>query len=170
MNMKTIIIGGVAVVALAVPAIAQMTRPDRPAQTRAQAEAKVRNHFARIDANKDGYVTAEDVSAMRGVAMDKRFERMDSDRNGAISRTEFDAAHAGRAGGHHGMKMGRGGAQIMMMADADKDGRVAVTEAVNGALMLFDRADTDRDGTLTAEERRTARQAMRELWRARAGG
>ncbi len=180
MNSKILIFGGIATVALAVPAIAQMAMPGRPAQTRAQAEAKVRDHFAMIDADKDGFVTTAELAAMRGAAMSKMFERLDSDRNGSISRAEFDAAHAGGAGGGrhagrmrgHGMKMGMGmgGGRLMRMADADKDGRVSLSEAVNGALALFDRADTDKDGTLTPTERQTARQAMRAAWRAKAGG
>ena len=170
MTKKAMLIGGIAIVALAVPAIAQMAKPDRPAQTRAEAEAKVRSHFAMIDADKDGFVTAQDMNAMRGAAMGKMFERMDTDKNGSVSRAEFDAMHAGgkhRMGGGNGMKMGRGGGRMMMMADTDKDGRVALTEAVNGALAMFDRADANKDGTLTAEERRTARQTMRDVWRAK---
>jgi EF-hand domain pair/EF hand len=169
---KSMLIGGIAVLALAVPAVAQMVKPDRPAQTRAEAEAKVRSHFAMMDSDKDGFVTTEDMSAMRGAAMGKMFERMDSDKNGSISRAEFDAAHAGNKrhmGGDHDMKMGRGGGgMLMMMADTDKDGRVALSEAVNGALAMFDRADTNKDGTLTSEERRAARRAMRDVWRAKA--
>jgi Ca2+-binding EF-hand superfamily protein len=168
MTKKAMLIGGIAVLALAVPAIAQMAKPDRPVQTRTEAEAKVRQHFAMIDADKDGFVTAQDMSAMRGAAMSKMFERMDTDKNGSISRAEFDAMHTGgnhRMGGGHDMKMGRSGGRIMMMADTDKDGRVALTEAVNGAMAMFDKADANKDGTLTAEERRAARQAMREAWR-----
>lgn len=174
MTKKGLLIGGIAVLALAVPAIAQIAKPDRPTQTRAGAEAKVRTYFARIDADKDGFVTAQDMSVMRGVAMGNLFDLMDADKNGSLSRTEFDSAHAGggkhRMGGGHGMKMGRGGGRLMMMADADKDGRVALSEAVTGTLTMFDRADANKDGTLTADERRAARQAMRAAWRAKTAG
>jgi EF hand len=178
MTKKAILIGGAAVLVLAVPAIAQMAKPDRPAQTRVEAEAKVRSHFAMLDANKDGFVTAAEIGEIRGEAMGKMFEQMDADKNGSISRAEFDAAHAGGhhrgghdmqmgRGDHDGMKMGRGGGRMMMMADADKDGRVSRAEAVSGALAMFDRADTDKDGILTAAERRSAWQAMRDAWRAK---
>lgn len=164
MTRNVMLIGGAAVLALAVPAIAQMAKPDRPATTRAEAETKIRSHFAAMDADKDGFVTATEIGTGRGK---KAFEAMDSDTNGSISRAEFDARHAGRG---HGMKMGHGGGRLMMMADADKDGRVSQNEAVAGALAMFDRADTDKNGTLTSEERRSARQAMRAAWRAKAGG
>ena len=174
MTKKALLIGGAAVLVLAVPAIAQMAKPERPDQTRAQAEAKVRSHFAMLDTDKDGFVTAAEIGAMRGEAMGKMFERMDADQNGSISRAEFDAAHmggpGGRHGGDHGMKMGRGGGRMMMMADADKDGRVSQAEAVSGALAMFDRADTDKNGVLTSSERRSAWQAMRDAWRAKTAG
>ena len=183
MTKKAMLIGGAAVLVLAVPAIAQMAKPDRPAQTRAEAEAKVRSHFAMLDADKDGFVTAAEIGAVRGEAMGKMFERMDADKNGSVSRAEFDAAHKGgpggehggrhamrMGGGEHGMKMGgmkMGGGRMMMMADADKDGRVSQAEAVTGALTMFDRADTDKNGILTSSERRSAWQAMRDAWRAK---
>ena len=53
------------------------------------------------------------------------------------------------------------------MADANKDGAVTQAEFTAAALQRFDRADTNRDGTVTAEERRAARQAMRDEMRAR---
>lgn len=171
MTKKAILIGTAVAVVLAVPAIAQMAKPERPAQTRAAAEAKVRQYFAKVDADSDGFVTAQDMSAIRAQAKDKRFERLDADNDGSISRSEFESSNAGtRRGGQRGMKMGAMGGQLMMMADANKDGRVALNEAVAGAMTMFDRADTDKNGTLTAEERRAARQAMRDAWRARTTG
>lgn len=168
MSKKFAMIAGAAAIVLAVPAIAQMAKPDRPAQTRAAAEAKVRTYFARIDVDRDGFITAQHLSAMRAQAKDKRFDRLDADDNGSISRTEFDNADAGnRRGGRAAMRMGGMNGRLMMLADADRDGRVALDEAVTGALTMFDRADANKDGTLTMEERRDARQAMRNAWRNR---
>lgn len=168
MTKKAMLIGSAVAVVLAVPAIAQMAKPEGPPQTRAAAEAKVRSHFAKIDADKDGFVTAQDISAMRAQVKEKRFERLDADDDGSISRTEFANADAGvRRGGPRGAKMSRMGGRLMMMADTDKDGRIALNEAVAGAMTMFDRADADEDGTLTSDERRAARQAMRNAWRAR---
>ncbi len=168
MSKKAILIGSAAAIVLAVPAIAQMAKPDRPAQTRAAAEAKVRTYFAKIDADQDGFVTAQEMSAIRAQAKDKRFERLDTDDNGSISRTEFENADVrNRRGGRAAMRMGGMNGRLMMLADSDRDGRVALNEAVTGAMTMFDRADADKDGTLTMEERRDARQAMRNAWRAR---
>ena len=196
MTNKILMIGGAAVLALAVPAIAQINKPDQSSQTRAQAEAKVREHFTKLDVNKDGFVASDEmklrVTAMHQKSNDQHWARLDTDKNGSISRQEFDVAHGPKAGmathlmkgekadGAHSEKQvgmrhsgghgGKGMRHMMMMhmADTDKDGRVSQKEAVDGSLAMFDRADANKDGTLTQEERRSARQAMRQAWRARA--
>ncbi len=215
--MNKYLIASAAIAALAVPALAQMAMPDVPderpaATTRAEAEAKMREHFAKLDGNRDGFVTREEVHAsmetMMAAKSGEHFDRMDADRNGSISREEFDAAHkpgamhtmrrphdgagkdpsqirmlmrhgeggADKAPGEHKMLMMRhhgGGAgkgfMMLKMADADKDGRVSLQEAINGSLTMFDKADANKDGTLTPEERKAARQAMRAEWKAKRG-
>ena len=46
-------------------------------------------------------------------------------------------------------------------ADADKDGTVTQAEFAAAALARFDQADANRDGTISVEERREARQHKR---------
>jgi Ca2+-binding EF-hand superfamily protein len=80
-------------------------------QTRDQVVAKVRDHFARLDTNRDGFLTTAEIEAMRGqhkmgqwMRPDGRrmamrtgpvgdpnaiFDRLDSNRDGMISRDEF---------------------------------------------------------------------------------
>lgn len=108
--------------AVTVPALAQMTPPAPPAQTRADVEAKVRDRLGRFDADKNGTVTPEEMKSYAETRMkarnDERFAAMDTDKNGSISRAEFDAHHKGgmvamgRGGehgkGHHGMDHGDG--------------------------------------------------------------
>lgn len=162
--------------ALAGAAYAQQAAKHDGPITRAEAQAKAQEMFARMDANKDGKLDQADHAARRAAM----FDRIDTDRNGQISRAEFDAMaergprgpeagdgskgpedghrmhRFGHRGGHHGgMMMGR-------MADADKDGAVSQAEFVNAALQRFDRADANRDGTVTREERQAAFKAMRD--------
>lgn len=160
------------------------------AHTRAQVADHVRAMFARLDTNRDGYVTQPEMQAVRaqhqatrqakvGERRAKAFERIDANRDGAISRGEWDAMTAQHAqrmaanGGEHGLGgmrhmrmagMGFGG-RMFSMADADRDGRVSIAEAQAAALAHFDRADLNRDGSLTPEERRQARQQMRAMHR-----
>ena len=117
MTMNRILIGA-AVLAMTVPAMAQVSAPQTPmtprvdtTQTRDQAIAKVRDRFARMDVNRDGFVAGDEMQAMRGnrqigerrgrgggrmaqgkgVGRDpaKAFDRIGANRDGMISRGEF---------------------------------------------------------------------------------
>ena len=110
------------------------------------------------------------------------FDRLDTNRDGSISRAEFEAAptrherrvvirNDGQPGAHReglrmrrGMRMGMGmGLRGAMfdMADANRDGRVTLQEATAAAYRHFDMADANRDGQVTREERMQMRQRMR---------
>lgn len=141
--------------------------------TRAQAQERATKMFERMDVNSDGVIDAAD----REARMKQRFDKMDTDKNGSISFAEFSArpewkgkrAEAGepndrgpREGkrGHH--RMGRGGHGPMgMMADTNKDGKITKAEFQAHALAKFDAMDTDKNGTVTAAERKAARDVMR---------
>ena len=127
--------------------------------TRAQAEARAGQMFDRMDANKDGRVDAADRAA-RQAAM---FDRIDADKNGQISREEFTAHHAAmgqrREGHRMGRHNGRHGGQHAMMGP---DGTATRAEFTAAALARFDRMDADKNGTVTVEERRAARESMRQ--------
>jgi hypothetical protein len=165
--MKKLMIGAGAVALIAIPAWAVANHDHggkRGPQTRAEVEAKVKAHFAEVDANKDGAITKEEADAFRGAKRgelrDKRFAALDTDKNGQISRQEFDAPRADKGGDghrmhgrhHRGMMMGHG--KMFARADADSDGKVTLSEATGKALEMFDRADANKDGTVTPEERR----------------
>lgn len=158
--------------------------------TRAEAEAKAGEHFAKADVNKDGKLDQADREARKG----ERFKKLDTDGNGSISQAEFAAAHQGkgmgkgagmggehagmkhdgmkqggmqqggmRHGGKHGMRGGKGGGMMMMrMADTNKDGAITRAEFVGASLKHFDMADGNKDGSVTPDERKAAMQKMRE--------
>lgn len=196
--MTKLLIGGVIMLASAA-AIAQVApgaAPQAPGpmaakvHTRAEVQAKVAEHFARVDANHDGVVTKAEadaaVQAFRGKwaekAKDRRedrgdrmFERLDSNRDGSVSRAEWDAGQAmreqriashdrdgdGRRDRHkHGGMDGFSG-QMFEMADSNKDGRVTLQEAQAAALRHFDMADANHDGQVTPNERRQMHERMR---------
>ena len=126
-----------------------------------------------MDANKDGKLDAADRDARRA----SMFDRVDGNKDGQISREEFAAHHAmpGRRGQHEGHRMGghgdhggqhrMGGGMMGKMADANGDKAITQQEFTAAALRRFDAADANKDGTLTLEERRAARGAMRERMR-----
>jgi hypothetical protein len=187
--MKTLILGGAALAALAAfPASAQ---PQTQLQTRAALAAQVEARFARADSNRDGFVTQEEVRArtearrqQRAERRGQRFDQLDSNHDGMISRAEFEApravralrserrgerlAHRGaRRGG--GMMMARFGARAFATMDSNRDGRVALAEAQRVALQRFDRVDSNRDGTISLNERQAARAARMERREERRG-
>ncbi|MBA3510804.1 EF-hand domain-containing protein, partial [Sphingomonas sp.] len=76
--MKTFLFGGVAAVALAAvaPAVAQVPAAGAAkVQSRADVAAKVQRKFARLDANRDGAITQAEVQALRGQRVAKRAQR-----------------------------------------------------------------------------------------------
>lgn len=194
---------GVAVAALiAVPVLAQPGRADGAPEpkTRAAVEAEVEARFARLDSDRDGFVTRDEaraaVEARREQRAERRserraalFDRLDSNGDGSISRAEFEApraapgdraakraerrahrmAHRADRRMHRGAVMARFGARAFEEMDRDDDGRVSRAEASARAMALFDRVDTDRDGTVSVEERRSAREAFRAQRRERRG-
>lgn len=220
------LVGSIAVAALAVQA-----PPEPPVagkeMTRAEVQAKVREHFGRLDTNRDGAIAKDEIDArmaMRGgadgsgerrvivkrlgeggehgdMAMHggpergdmmiehhggaagdpaKAFDRLDANKDGAISRDEFakgrqvrierrivrggpEGADGGpvkqmqwrnKSGGKGG---GMAGGRMIVMSDTDKDGRITLAEAEAMALSHFDQMDANKDGRVTAEERRAGR-------------
>jgi len=207
--MKKFAFAGAALIALAATAAsAQPAERGRFAQplTRAAVEARVEAGFARVDANRDGFVTQDEARAMgqarraqrqnrggdhagqraerregQGERRAEAFARLDANRDGMISRAEFDnrqrlaggdraerrqdraerqATRGERRGGGGGGMFARFGGRAFGAADANRDGRVSRAEARTGALALFARVDTDRNGTISVEERQAARASM----------
>lgn len=127
--------------------------------TRAQAQARAEARFARMDANQDGTLDQADRQARRG----NMFDRLDTDRNGSISRAEFEAMAEKRAD-----RAGKRMAGNQRATARAERGPVTRQAFVDRALTRFDRADANRDGTVTIDERKAAREGMRGEWRARA--
>ena len=195
--MKKLLIGAGAL-ALAAPATAQVATPApapqaqravaTKAHTRADVQAHVAQMFAKLDADRDGFVTKAEVDAGRaaiGAQVRERirqragakggmFAQLDTNKDGAISQSEFEAGRAQRKehaqgehregarreGGMHRMAMMMGG-RMFEAADADRDGRVSLQEAQAGALRHFDTLDANRDGQITREERMQKRKRVR---------
>lgn len=159
------------------PVLAQpsVSRPAPPpaaeAQTRAGLEAQLRTRLGAIDANKDGTASTDEMRAYAQVEAKARYDRefveMDADRNGSISRAEFDAKHinapaTGRGMGMRGMAgmMGLRGGDASVMSFRAGQGMV-IADVVSDALQRFDATDANKDGTVTPDERRAMRDRLR---------
>ena len=180
---KTLVAGALAALTVAAAggvAMAQQT-PDRPHARGMRADADGDQKLSRVefvearvqrlaaaDADRDGSVTPEEMRAAaqtrRAGRAEARFDRLDADNDGAISRAEFDAHREARAGqgprparAHRGSGR-RGGRGEGMEAR----GPVVIAEARARSEAAFARLDADRDGYVTAAERQTARADRRE--------
>jgi Ca2+-binding EF-hand superfamily protein len=51
---------------------------------------RISEHFDKIDADKDGFITPQELQAMHRKHGEDHFSRMDTDRDGKISRAEAD--------------------------------------------------------------------------------
>lgn len=164
--MTRLLLGGAATAAILVAgvAVAQTTAPVPAAprskaaqpQTRADVQARIARQFARLDANRDGFVTrteAEALTAKRAARTDRRaerrarhldpaaiFGRLDSNKDGRITRAEAEAAR---------------NAHVVA-----KEGQPAKAHAVAFG-GLFNRADTNRDGAITRAEFDAAPKRLR---------
>ena len=137
---------------LACAAVAQAPQPGQHAprpqkmqtETRADVSAAVAKHFAKLDANHDGFVTTAEADALQAQRSDKAEQR-------AEKRAErFDPA------------------KIFARLDANGDGKVTKAEAAATARVqakgepakahavafgsLFERADANKDGVITKGE------------------
>jgi Ca2+-binding EF-hand superfamily protein len=167
--MKKLLIGA-SMLALAVPALAQVPPASAPqtqhamkVQTRADVQAKVAEHFARMDANRDGFVTKAEADAaaqaFRGKHAEHRgersaewrgqaFERLDANRDGAITRAEWDAAQAQRQ-------------QRVAARDQNGDGRpdrAGIEHRGMGGFggHMFTMADANHDSQVSLQEAQAA--------------
>ena len=183
--MKKALFAGIAAAGLiaVVPAFAQPTAapgaappPHAPMardHTRAEVAAKVQEHFAKLDTNRDGFVTKAEADAMRGqmrakfaenrperikqrkertdMRREHTFERIDTNNDGSISRAEFDAAHAKRDAmadrNGDGMRDDRRMAGMMRGMHPGMGG-------VGGR--MFEMADANKDGRVSLQEAQAA--------------
>jgi hypothetical protein len=126
--MKLPILATAIALGIVAPALAQQG-PQGP-QTRAEFQAAQKERFASFDANKDGVVTKEELTAAITARM-----------GNAPPPQMIDMAFA--------------------QLDTNGDGKATAEEADTAAMTRFDKWDTNKDGTLTPEERRAGMQSMR---------
>jgi Ca2+-binding EF-hand superfamily protein len=183
--------------------------------TRDEVVGMVREHFGQMDVDKNGSITKEEVmeghmkmgelhrkhpgGAWQGENArhmmsegpmgdpNAAFDRLDTNKDGAISREEFTEAREerierrivmreklkegdktpkdGKAVRRHVMRMhgpGGFGGRMIVMADTNSDGQITLAEAEALALQHFDQMDANKDGQVTPEERRAGRHFIME--------
>lgn len=161
------LLNSIAVLSLMALTTPVMAQDNAPRASRMQApvseaqfvERRVQDLRA-ADNNNDGQVSAEErrayAQSRQAERLAARFARLDTNGDGQISREEFAAGNRHQGRMQHGRRAGRGG----------EDHVVVLAEAEQKARADFARLDANKDGQVTAQERRaafeTAREARRE--------
>ncbi|MGE4221407.1 MAG: EF-hand domain-containing protein [Alphaproteobacteria bacterium] len=107
------------------------------AQTAAQSE---------VDPDGDGFISQAEAQ----IGFDQRFQLLDRDRDGRISRTEFMAPRS--ANEHAGDPAVAMRAQQFGALDTDRDGFIGRTEAQRSFEQRFSAMDRDHDGRIPLRE------------------
>jgi Ca2+-binding EF-hand superfamily protein len=127
--------------------------------TRAETVAMVRDHFGRLDSDRDGAITTAEVIERHGEMHDgddphvmrhhkvrdpgAAFDRFDANKDGSISREEFAEAREHRIEKRIVIKEQR--------RDKRREFRKHRMGGIGGARMIV-MADTDKDGRITLAE------------------
>lgn len=106
--------------------------------------------FDRMDADKDGKVTATELEPIAA----KRFMRDDANGDGAVSSAEIDAALKAA------MEKRRN--RMLATMDANKDGSISKTELDTFVEAMVKSADSNADGGVSLDEARSFKLAK---WR-----
>jgi Ca2+-binding EF-hand superfamily protein len=192
--MKTHLIAGLAVAAIALPVLASAQIPSAtpPAHhsapgksmTRADVGQKVQQHFARLDTDRDGFITKAEADAAKQSWSEKRhqrmehrgsamFDRFDTNKDGVVTRAEAEPFFASRQVDIAHVEPGdskprRNWDALISRHDANKDWAISRAEQKMvqrrpaagmhhvGLGRLFERADSNNDGRVSLAEANAA--------------
>jgi Ca2+-binding EF-hand superfamily protein len=108
----------------------------------AGARPDISQMLANADENGDGKISRAEFTEARA----KLFARIDRNGDGFLTKDDVPQGLLGRRRGDGRLQ------QAMTMLDKNGDGRISRDEFVNGPGLLFDRADTNHDGVIDAQE------------------
>ncbi|MBU0724998.1 MAG: hypothetical protein KJ904_17240 [Alphaproteobacteria bacterium] len=101
-----------------------------------------------LDANKDGKISREEFEAGRPGGKDDKFADFDKNADGALSKEEYQAMFMART-----QKMAE---RTFDRLDANKDGKIDAGERQAHQDAMFKRLDKNGDGSITADELRAS--------------
>jgi len=108
-----------------------------------------RINFEELDANNDGKVTQEEMSAHAAA----RFASADTDGNGSLSVDEMKSQMATRSAERIAERADKMTARLMEKRDTNGDGELSMEEMQpKNQGKMFSRLDKDGDGAISAEE------------------
>lgn len=115
--------------------------------------------FKKLDANADGFVSADEVSEEQKSLFDRLIRKADKDSDKNLSKEEFQAGLQPDEAAKQPLGDGPGGregrpnpGELFKRLDANQDGKLTKDELPPGMLEGFARLDADGDGTASQEE------------------
>ena len=145
-------------IVLAQTATTPAPQDDHGDRMRNRMQERMDAKFGESDSNHDGKISKSEWQAARLREANEHFQRLDTNRDGKLTRTEVDAARDQRMAGHDRKRGERG--ERMRALDKDGDQQLSRAEIGNEMPRLaadFDRLDANRDGKLSRDEIRAGR-------------
>jgi Ca2+-binding EF-hand superfamily protein len=144
------------------PATAEAPKP----MSRTQFLSNVQTRFSAADANHDGFIDSNEVSAAQQRDLQQarateqqrigaEFDKLDTNHDGQLSKAEFMAAAPT-------VTPRQTAQQIIGLVDSNKDGKISLQEYEAGPLGAFNKIDSNHDGTVSAAEIQAAKAAPKK--------
>lgn len=111
------------------------------------------------DANQDGQVSKAEFDSARA----NQFAKMDADKNGQVSAAEMQAHHEAMKAERMARRAERQKARMdkhLAILDTNKDGQISQAEFAAKGAEHFAKMDANKDGQISADERRKGRDGM----------
>ncbi|MBL8382998.1 MAG: EF-hand domain-containing protein [Burkholderiales bacterium] len=124
-------------------------------------------HLRAADKDGDGALSKAEAEAAGMKRLVENFDKLDANKDGKVTREEMRAARGMHGDHHKGDGKGPRGERGERMKAADKDGDGALSKAEAEAAGMkrlvenFDKLDANKDGKVTREEMRAARPGPR---------
>lgn len=149
------VVGAASTAVLAQPAQQPANAPPRQI-TKAEYGQDIDRHFAAVDTNKDGSLSKDEVAAAQVKALQQaqametqrieaEFKKLDTNNDNQLSLAEFKAAAPA-------VRPAETPEQVIAGLDTNKDGKISAAEYRAPKVANFDKADSNHDGILTAQE------------------